>query len=213
MATLLTAERPPQLLERDDELAALSSRFAAVRDERCGRLVLLGGEAGVGKTSLLRRFCAEQTASTPILWGSCDALFTPRPLGPLVDIARVTGGELMRLVEEAKPHRVATAFMDQLTTGTPAIVVVEDLHWADEATLDVVGLMGRRISTVPALVVASYRDDQLDPTHPLRLVLGELATVDFVHRTKLSPLSHGAVAELARPHGVDPDELYRVTGG
>src|SRR5262249_59515686 len=82
-----------------------------------------------------------------------------------------------------------------------------------EATLDVVGIVGRRIATVPALVVASYRDDELEPTHPLRLVLGDLATVSAVERTKLAPLSPEAVAELAGPHGVDPDELYRVTGG
>jgi DNA-binding CsgD family transcriptional regulator len=213
MTALLTAEAWPKLLERDHELAALSGRLDAVRDERCGRLLLLGGGAGVGKTSLLRRFCAEQPSSTPILWGSCDALFTPRPLGPLLDIARLTGGELERIVEDGKPHQVATALMHELSTGTPQIVVLEDLHWADEATLDVVGILGRRIETVPALVVASYRDDELDSTHPLRLVLGDLATVRFVERTKLPPLSPAAVAELAGPHGVDPEELYRVTGG
>ena len=213
MTELLTAESLPQLLERDHELAALSGRLNAVREERSGLLVLLAGEAGVGKTSLLRRFCAEQPSSTPILWGACDALFTPRPLGPLLDIAQLTGGELERLVEEGKPHQVATAFMQELATGTPAIVVLEDLHWADEATLDVVRIIGRRIGGVPALVVASYRDDELDPTHPLRLVLGDLATVSAIERTRLPPLSPGAVAELAGAHGVDPDELYRVTGG
>ena len=213
MTALLKAESLPQLLERDHELAALSGRLDAVREERCGRLLLLGGEAGVGKTSLLRRFCAEQPSSTPVLWGACDALFTPRPLGPLLDIARLTGGELEHIVEDGKPHQVATALMHELSTGTPQIVVLEDLHWADEATLDVVGILGRRIGTVPALVVASYRDDELDSTHPLRLVLGDLATVSLVERTTLPRLSPGAVAELAGPHGVDAEELYRVTGG
>jgi DNA-binding CsgD family transcriptional regulator len=213
MTALLTAQGLPQLLERDQELAVLAGLLELVKEERCGHLVLLGGEAGVGKTSLLRRFCAEQPGSTRILWGACDALFTPRPLGPLLDIARVTGGELERSVDAAKPHQVATAFMEDLASGTPAIVVLEDLHWADEATLDVVGITGRRIESVPALVVATYRDDELDPKHPLRLVLGDLATVDSVMRRRLPPLSQEAVAELARPYGVDPGDLYHVTGG
>jgi DNA-binding CsgD family transcriptional regulator/tetratricopeptide (TPR) repeat protein len=188
--------------------------MASVRDDGQGRLALVGGEAGVGKTALLRRFCEDQPRSARIMWGACDSLFTPRPLGPLLDVVRLTGGELGRLVEAgAKPHDVAAALMNELTEGAPALVVLEDLHWADEATLDVVRIVGRRIGTVPALVVATYRDDELDPAHPLRLVLGELATADSVDRTKLSPLSPAAVAELAGPHGVDPDELYRVTGG
>lgn len=213
MTELLATQGAAQLLERDGELATLSAHLDAVRKDRCGRLVLLGGEAGVGKTSLLRRFCGEHSPSTRVLWGACDALFTPRPLGPMLDIAVLTGGELERLVEVAKPHQVAAAFLQELTTGEPAIVVLEDLHWADEATLDVVGIVGRRIATVPVLVVASFRDDGLETTHPLRLVLGELATVSHVQRTRLPPLSADAVAELAVPHGVDPDALYRVTGG
>jgi len=214
MTTLVSTESSVELLERERELGALGTLMAAVRDERRGRLALVGGEAGVGKTALLRRFCGDQPRSARIIWGACDSLFTPRPLGPLLDIVRVTGGELARLVETgAKPHEVAAALMNELTAGAPALVVLEDLHWADEATLDVVRIVARRIGTVPALVVATYRDDELDPAHPLRLVLGELATVDSVDRTKLSPLSAAAVAELAGPHGVDPDELYRVTGG
>ncbi len=212
MTASVTVERAPELLERDDELAALLGRLEAVKAERSGRLVLIGGEAGVGKTSLLRRFCAEQP-STRLLWGACDALFTPRPLGPLLDIARLTGGELERLVAEGKPHQVAMALIEELAAGAPAIVVLEDIHWADEATLDVVGITGRRLESVPALVLATYRDEELDAKHPLRLVLGDLATVSFVERARLEPLSPGAVAQLARPYGVDPDQLYRVTGG
>jgi DNA-binding CsgD family transcriptional regulator/tetratricopeptide (TPR) repeat protein len=214
MTVLVKAERSPQLLERENELAALGGWMTAVCDERRGRLVLVGGEAGVGKTAVLRRFCAEQPRSARILWGACDPLFTPRPLGPLLDVAAVTGGDLQETVEsDGKPYQVAAALIHELSTRAPTILVLEDLHWADEATLDLVRIVGGRLAILPALVVATYRDDELDPAHPLRLVLGGLATVDVVDRLKLQPLSPGAVAELAGPYGVDPDELYRVTGG
>ena len=176
--------------------------------------MLVGGEAGVGKTALVSRFCEEHGRSARILSSACDALFTPRPLGPLLDVAEVTGGELEELVESgARPHEVAAALMRELRTRAPTILVIEDLHWADEATLDVLKLLVRRIEGVHALVLASYRDDELDRDHPLRLVLGEFASGQAVERLKLEPLSPAAVATLAEPHGVDPDELYRKTEG
>jgi DNA-binding CsgD family transcriptional regulator len=87
------------------------------------------------------------------------------------------------------------------------------LHWADEATLDVLSLLGRRIEAAPALVVASYRDDELDHEHPLRIVVGELATRESVKRLRLEPLTPAAIAQLAAPHGVDAEALHRTTGG
>jgi DNA-binding CsgD family transcriptional regulator len=148
-----------------------------------------------------------------MLWGTCDALFTPRPLGPLIDLARMTGGDLEDLVQsDVRPHEVAAALMRELQADAVTIVVIEDVHWADEATLDVLRIVGRRVDTVPALVVATYRDDQLDYAHPLRIVLGEL-TDEPVGRIRLAPLSPLAVAKLAEPHGVDGEELYRATAG
>jgi DNA-binding CsgD family transcriptional regulator/tetratricopeptide (TPR) repeat protein len=174
----------------------------------------VGGEAGVGKTALVRRFSEEQPRSARILWGECDALFTPRPLGPLLDIARLTGGDFERLVDGgAKPHEVADALMRELATASPALVILEDLHWADEATLDVLRLLCRRIATVRALVVATYRDDELDRSHPLRLVLGDIGRGERVARLELEPLSVDAVALLAAAGNVDVRELYRKTSG
>ena len=208
---LSTADRSASLLEREAALAALSEWVAEVSDT--GRLVFLSGEAGVGKTLLLRRF-SDQVEAARVLWGSCDPLFTPRPLGPLLDIAQVTGGELGELVQrEARPHEVATALLRELATNVPTVVVIEDVHWADEGTLDVLRLLGRRLSGTPAVVIASYRDDALDRTHPLRVVLGELATSEAAARLTLLPLSEEAVARLAEPHDVDADELYRNTAG
>ncbi|HEX5620852.1 MAG TPA: AAA family ATPase, partial [Solirubrobacteraceae bacterium] len=147
-----------ELLERTAELEALEAAFAGV-GQSGGRLVLVAGEAGVGKTALLRRFAAR---TGPTLWGDCDALFTLSPLGPLVDIAATTGGELAeRIAEGAPPHVVAAALLQELASREHGkVVVFEDVHWADEATLDVLRVLSRRIATVPALLVASYRDDE-----------------------------------------------------
>jgi DNA-binding CsgD family transcriptional regulator/tetratricopeptide (TPR) repeat protein len=202
------------LLERSGQLTALDDALAVVSGGAGGQLRFVGGDAGAGKTTLLRHFCHERASSIRVLWGACDALFTPRPLGPLQDVAEQTQGELKQLVDSAaRPHEVTAALMHELTRRTPTVVVFEDLHWADEATLDVVRLLARRLETVPALVLASYRDDELDRDHPLRLVLGELAAVKAVGRVSVPPLSAVGVATLAEPRGFNADELYRTTGG
>jgi DNA-binding CsgD family transcriptional regulator/tetratricopeptide (TPR) repeat protein len=204
----------PELLERAEELSILGDSLAAVEDGAPGHLVLVGGEAGVGKTALLRRFCEDCGASARILWGGCDALFAPRPLGPLQAVAEDAGGELADVVGRgAMPHEVVSGLARELRTRVPTVFVLEDVHWADEATLDVLRLLARRVETVSALVLASYRDDELDRRHPLRIMIGELATSERVERIKLAPFSPAAVAHLAEPQGVDADELYRKTGG
>jgi DNA-binding CsgD family transcriptional regulator len=209
-----SSDRRSELLERSRQFAALGESLTTVLSSSRGRLVLVGGEAGVGKTALVSRFCEEHDRSARILWSACDALFTPRPLGPLLDVAQVTGGELEELVQSgARPHEVSAALMGELRTRAPTILVIEDLHWADEATLDVVKLLARRIEGVQVLILASYRDEELDRAHPLRIVLGEFASGQAVERLKLEPLSPAAVATLAEPHGVDPEELYRKTEG
>jgi ATP/maltotriose-dependent transcriptional regulator MalT len=203
-----------ELLERSDQLLALDAALEAVIAGSAGRLILIGGEAGVGKTALLEEFCERSRDSAQVLWGACEALLTPGPLGPLFDIAEVTRGELEELVSsEARPHEVVAALVRELAGGRATVLVLEDLHWADEATLDVVRLLGRKVEMVSTLVLASYRDDELDRDHPLTVVLGELATPRTVARLVIQPLSAKAVTELAEPHGVDPEKLYRQTNG
>ena len=201
------------LLERAHHLATLHEALAATREGR-GTLVLLAGDAGAGKTTLLRHFGATRGPVAEIWWGSCDPLHTPRPLGPFVDIAEEAGGELRDLVAAgAKPYHVAAAIVRAAQANRGMIVVLDDLHWADEATLDVLSLLGRRIAAIPALVIASYRHDELGRGHPLRQLLGELRGTASIRRLTAPPLSRDAVAELAAPHGVDADALYRATGG
>jgi DNA-binding CsgD family transcriptional regulator len=201
------------LLERSAFAEALDESFAIVASGG-GRLVLVSGEAGIGKSSLVRRFCDAQDERTRVLWGACDALQTPRPLGPLVDIAATVQGPLMASLSEGeRPHAVFVALLEELRAVRPTIAVIEDVHWADEATLDVIRLLARRAESLGVLVVVSYRDDGLELAHPLRLVVGELGTAAGVVQLRLPPLSRGAVEVLAISRGVDPQELYENTAG
>jgi DNA-binding CsgD family transcriptional regulator len=204
------------LLERSGDLAELEASLAQARDGR-GSLVLVSGEAGIGKTALARAFCDAHCGAARVLWGVCDRLFTPRPLGPLLDVAEVVGGELAELVQaEARPHDVTMALRRELGRRGPAIVVVDDAQWADEATLDVLRLLARRLDGVRAAVIVTYRDDELDRWHPLRIVVGEIGAGgagQAITRIRLQPLTLRAVRSLAARYGASPTELYRKTGG
>jgi DNA-binding CsgD family transcriptional regulator len=200
------------LLEREAFLDALRQTLHAVEDG-AGRLVLIAGEAGVGKTALLRRFGADAAGSTRVLEGACDALFTPQPFAPLADVAAQTGDPLAQLIRsDARPHEVLSVLIAELRRE-PTVLVLEDLHWADEATLDVLRLLGRRIDAAGSLVIATFRDDELQAAHPLRTVIGGLAAEPGVERHHLPPLTFAAVRELAAPHDVDAEQLFERTGG
>ncbi|HEY4610769.1 MAG TPA: AAA family ATPase, partial [Ilumatobacteraceae bacterium] len=197
------------LLERDEQLTRLHTALDGTR-AGAGQLVLVTGEAGVGKTALIERLI--RSDDTLRIWtGSCEQLFTARPLGPLADIAFKSGGQLGEVVRRGAPvHEILPVLLDELRS-CPTLVVVEDVHWADEATLDVIALLARRMATTSSVVVVTSRDE-LPLDHPLRLVFGTLATAG-VERLRLSPLSLGAVRELAEPQGFDAIELFDRTGG
>jgi DNA-binding CsgD family transcriptional regulator len=202
------------LFERADQLAWLEERLAGVRADGRGGLVLVGGEAGVGKSSLLRAF-ATRRHDARVLCGACDPLNTPRPLGPFVDVAEALGGDLGATVAGgAGTGPLVSALLRELDGPPPAVLVLEDLHWADEATLDALRVLARRLEGARVLIIVSYRDDELDATHPLRVLLGELPR-RTAQRLTLTPLSVGAVAALAEAHGVavDAQQLHRRTGG
>jgi tetratricopeptide (TPR) repeat protein len=146
------------------------------------------------------------------LWGACDALFTPRPLAPLHDIARQTQGALLAAVNSgANRDAIFTAALDELER-TEALVVFEDMHWADEATLDLLKYLGRRIHGTHALLAVTYRDDEVGPRHPLRFVIGDLPRAS-TRRMSLLPLSGPAVAQLAKRAGRPAKGLHNITGG
>ena len=199
------------LLERGSELAKLCSCVDAIEHGAAGRVVLLGGEAGVGKTALVEALAAARPEAR-IVRGECEPLFAPPALGPLLGIAEEVGGTLKALVDDgAMPHQIAGALLSEIGADGVTLFVLEDLHWADEATLDVFRLFARRIETVPGLLVATYRDEALRADR-LRIVLGSsrrrAASIGCGSR-----LSEAAVDALAEPHGVDADELYRKTDG
>ena len=177
-----------------------------------GRLALVSGEAGIGKTSLVGSFAASHGADARSLWGACEALFTPRPLGPVYDIAHVTGGQLLeQLSSDTDRLTLLATLLDELgSEGT--LAVVEDVHWADEATLDALKYVGRRIEAIPCLLVLTFRDDEVGTQHRLRLVLGDLPSRATVRLT-LAPLSESAVAELARDSERPVEGIYAATGG
>ena len=200
------------LLERSSALGELGGLLAATATG--GRVVLVAGEAGIGKSALVRQFTERQSADAWFLLGACDPLLTPRALGPLYDIARQTGGRLAELLAAGGPREaIFAAFLDELDQGgRPRVVVVEDAHWADEATLDLLVFLGRRLERTRALLLVTYRDDEVAADHPLRAAVGRLAP-EAVRHLRLEPLSEAAVAELARRAGRPVAGLRTLTGG
>ena len=202
-----------ELLERQEALADLT-RMAREAGDGHGGLVLLCGEAGVGKTAVLEQF-QRDLPTARWSWGACDSLFTPRPLGPLFDLAGQLGGELDRLCRTGGGREeLFGALLRQVSDGaTLDVLVIEDIHWADEATIDLLRFLGRRLKSAHALVIASYRDEGLTTDHPLRVALGDLAGLRSIHRVTLAPLSSAGVRRLSAASGLDPAELYLLTAG
>jgi predicted ATPase len=176
--------------------------------------VLLEGEAGIGKTSLLREFTGRVDAGCRVLWGWCEALFTPRPLGPLQDMAQSLDPRVGDLLDQAAaPERLFPALLKALqeAAGT-RVLVFEDVHWADNATLDLVKYLGRRVPLLRTMLVLTLRSDEVGAEHPLPHALGDLPS-GSVTRITLAPLSPGAVTALAEQTGRFGAELYRITEG
>lgn len=201
------------LLERHEELRLLGDAVDRARRGH-GSTVLVFGEAGIGKTSLIRAFLSGHGERVRVLSGACEDLLTPRALGPLRDAARSAAGPLAEaFAPDADPDQVFAAVSAELGRAPyPCVLVVEDAQWADSATLDVLRYVGRRIADLHAVLMVSYRDDDLGRDHPLRGVLGGLGGPTAV-RLRLARLTQDAVAELAATTAADPAEVYQLTGG
>jgi DNA-binding CsgD family transcriptional regulator/tetratricopeptide (TPR) repeat protein len=199
------------LLERGPELAELRTAAQVAVGGR-GRVVLLHGEAGIGKTSLINALRADPPGGARVLVGSCDAMSTPRTLGPLRDLTESVGPRLAEALRGGDRDEVFTAIQEELRASPGTILVIEDAHWADEATLDVLRFLARRIDTLPGVVVLTYRDD-LDRDHPLNRLLGDLGHRDGVERLALQRLSPAAVGTLTEGSGLDAEGVFAQTGG
>ncbi|HJU46836.1 MAG TPA: AAA family ATPase, partial [Gaiellaceae bacterium] len=196
--------------EREDAMAALA---AACEAARCGdgRVAVITGEPGIGKTALVAGFLEQLDAEARVLVGTCDDLTIPRPLGAVRDLVGTAASPLEEALSSgAPPHEIHTLLLAELERPpAPTVLVLEDVHWADHATLDAITVLGRRIGSLPALLVLTFRTGEVAPGHPLHAALGAVraANATFV---ELEPLSDRAVAALA---GADGEEIYAQTRG
>ncbi len=199
------------LLDREPELATLR-RLVDALDEHAGKVVLIRGEAGIGKSALVQAFLRSQNDDVTSLYGGCDDLFIPQPWGPFWDIAR-SEATLRPALDAGDRSRLLDALVYLLARPTrPTILVIEDTHWADEATLDAIRYLGRRIGRTNGLLLLTYRDGEVDDDHPLRRVIGDIPPGDIV-RLHLDGLSLEAIAEIAADTQLDAHEILRATRG
>ncbi|HEU4806734.1 MAG TPA: AAA family ATPase, partial [Homoserinimonas sp.] len=199
------------LFEREHLLACLDEELAAAL-AGSGRLVLVTGEAGIGKTALVSAFRQERSGDVRFLWGQCDPVTAPSPLAPIREIATELSDDYEELLStDADSFLLATRFAS-LATDRPTVLVLEDLHWADGATLDLLVYLGRRLTDTPLLVVVTFRSDEVTARHPLQGALGRLAGSPQ-RRVPVPPLTLAAVTELAAGSDTDAERLLQVTGG
>lgn len=202
-----------QILEREDQLAKLTASFdLSLRGQ--GRCVLISGEAGAGKTTLIQRFVAALPSNIVRLVAGCEALFSPRPLGPLADLSDELPPTLSHAMREGRIYNgLYPEFLAYLgRVPTPKVIAIEDLHWADASTLDLVRYVGRRLDRVPVMLVLSYREDDLGADHPLRRLLGDLPAATTL-RVTVPCLSRLATDKLAASVSRDTKGLFEATGG
>ncbi|MEA2135585.1 MAG: hypothetical protein QOC68_3494, partial [Solirubrobacteraceae bacterium] len=197
-----------RVLERDAELAHFERALSAATTGR-GTLILVGGEAGAGKTALVREFERRVAGSLPVWRSHCEPLSVPIPLAPIRELALAAGvaapdgGDRLTLARALRAR----------VRDEAVVVLLEDLHWADAATLDVMRLIAAWVEQAPVVLVATYRDDELEAHRELALLMGDLVTHPAALRLHPAALTIDAVRRLAEPSGLDADDLVRLTGG
>jgi DNA-binding CsgD family transcriptional regulator len=199
------------IVERHDELRLLGSLLDGIGTDG-GRVVLIRGEAGIGKSALVDAFVDQVADEAHVLLGSCDDLLTPQPLGPIWDVSRTETSLTGSLVADDR-RAVMAALLDLLSRELrPSVLVIEDTQWAGEATLDVIKYLGRRIARTNALLILTYRDTEVDSDHPLRRVVGDLPP-QHLTRVHLDLLSRRAVGELLADAPFDAENVMSLTDG
>ena len=201
------------LLERQFQLSELT-RLLRQAGAGTGKIALVSGEAGAGKSALVEEFARSACGDARVLWGHSDALQTSRVLGPVNELAATL---LLRPGASEDPglsrQQLFSRLLERLSAPNPlSLVVLEDLHWADEATLDFVRFLGRRIQRTRCLLTVTYRDDEQAPPHLLRAVIGDL-TGQHATRLPLPPLTLNAIEQLAKGSPRNAGEIFQVTGG
>jgi DNA-binding CsgD family transcriptional regulator/tetratricopeptide (TPR) repeat protein len=204
--------RSRQLVERDEALATLG-RYLAEEATAMGRIVLIRGEAGIGKTALLKAFVEDCPSDVDVFWGACDGVSTPQPYGPFEDMADALGPEFRRLLDSnASRGELGRWLLKWMSVGPVRVLVIEDVQWADQATLDLLAFLARRIESLPVLLLVSHRDGDGDAPSVAR-ILGGVASLPVLRQLPLEPLSRAGVERLASDTGVDAKELHRITAG
>ena len=237
------AAMSPAMVGRSDQLDGLRSALASAT-EGVPVTVMLGGEAGVGKTRLVTEFAAEaERGGARVVVGQCvnlggDGLAYAPVAGALRELVSRLGADA--LLAAAGPGRAAltsllpdlarddeqpggtsqgrvfetvTGLLEQVAADRPLVLVLEDLHWADRATRQLLGFAVRALGSARVLVVGTYRSDELSRDHPLRRLLAELERVRTVHRIDVPRLTEHEVAEqLAGLAGAPPpvDAVRRI---
>lgn len=201
------------LVERDSCLRRMMTWAESARSGR-GTMILVSGEAGIGKTSLLQEFQHSVACDFQIAWGGCEQLFAPRALGPLLDMSDALGSDIRSLIAgEFKSTDVFDGLLHHLRDcQITKLLIFEDVHWADHATLDLLKFLGRRIAMLNAVIVLSYRDDEIIDTHPLQQVIGDIPET-HLRRMPLRPLTRKGVASIDVQELYKPDKLLEITGG
>ncbi|MGC2240495.1 MAG: AAA family ATPase [Acidimicrobiia bacterium] len=197
------------LVERDEQLETLHALMA--EPVETGSVALISGEAGFGKTSLLRTFIAGLDHRYEILEAACEPVGVPTAFAPLFDLLDSFPDELREDLRAGAGRPAVYAGMLDLLKGDRVVLTIEDLQWADEATLGLVRYLGRRIAPTRSSLIVTFRDEELDLTHPLHLVTADLALVGT--RIDLPPLSLSGVKELTKGLVLDPIEVHAATLG
>jgi ATP/maltotriose-dependent transcriptional regulator MalT len=202
-----------ELIERVPFLSLLEKKFEKISAGE-GHCIFISGEAGIGKTSLVKTFCIEKNDNCNIYQGACDSLFTPRPLAPLYDIMWQVNNNLWshRPANDDRTELFSAFFRELSNQKERSIIVFEDIHWADEATLDFIKFFARRITQLRCLFILTYRDDEIPANHRLRNLLGQLSPDSFT-RMQLTPLSRQAVEKMSDEKGYRGEDVYSISAG
>jgi DNA-binding NarL/FixJ family response regulator len=197
------------IVERNAESVILTQTLRSITTGG-GQLVLVRGESGIGKSTFIEDFISKtpKQYDSTIAW--CDPLNTPRPLGPVRDIVVGMYRNATKPLQESDYFEGFVALAQK--AKEPLVLVIEDLHWADQKSLDWLMYVGRRLSQLPVLLIGSYRNDEVANAHPLHRAL---ATISAARKTNvdLPALSLNAVRQLDRHQTYCPEDLHRITGG